>query len=420
MIPIPFQNRGTILRVSSACTSSCIVLLLIACSHGGDQNEVDLGAGFNQASGSGFNAEALVIAPAIDGSGTIYVGGAFTAYNGTAANRIVRLNGTGTIDSGFSIGTGFDSNVTSIAPLNDGSGRIYVGGSFAAFNGASASRIARLNPDGTLDASFSAGMGFDGAVTGIAPAGDGSGAVYIVGGFTKYNGTAANRIAKLGASGSVDGGFSSGSGFGVAPVEIPQAIALANDGSGSIYIAGTFTAYNGTSTQRVVRLKSDGTLDSGFSPGAFLGGMANVFSLASANDGSGDVYVGGLFFRCFVRLKVDGSPDPKFEPGLGFGFDNIVFSIAPTTDGSGDVYVGGTFTAYNGYNPPVAMRSVRLHDNGTVALPFSTAGGFNDFAASIAPANDGSGDVFVAGGFTSYNGTAAGRIVRLDTDGTLD
>src|SRR5260221_4409376 len=137
MIPAPLQEPGPILRISSVCISFCIAVLLIAC-HGGDQNEVDLGAVFNQARGSGFTAEALVIAPAIDGSGAIYVGGAFTAYNGAATGRIVRLSGIGTIDSGFSTGTGFDSNVASIAPLNDGSGRIYIGGSFTAYNGASA------------------------------------------------------------------------------------------------------------------------------------------------------------------------------------------------------------------------------------------------------------------------------------------
>src|SRR5262245_60306503 len=299
MIPAHSWNPGPILRVNSVGTSSCIAVLLIACSHGTDQNQIDLGAGFNQASGVGFNAEATVIAPAIDGSGAIYVGGAFTSYNGATTNRIVRLSGAGTIDPDFSTGTGFDSNVTTITPLNDMSGRIYVGGSFAHYNGASANRIARLNPDGTLDQSFSIGTGFDGAVTGIAPTGDGSGAVYVIGGFTTYAGASANRIVKLDAGGSVDSGFDSGTGFGGAPFGIPQTIALANDGSGSIYVGGTFTAYNGVSTQSVVRLKSTGALDSGFLPGTFLGGGANVFSVAAANDGSGDIYVGGLFFRCF-------------------------------------------------------------------------------------------------------------------------
>jgi hypothetical protein len=51
----------------------------------------------------GFNTQVNNIAIAKDGSGDVYVGGAFTTYDGNSGiNRIVRLNA----------GTGFNSDAT--------------------------------------------------------------------------------------------------------------------------------------------------------------------------------------------------------------------------------------------------------------------------------------------------------------------
>jgi hypothetical protein len=41
--------------------------------------------------------------------GKIIATGSFTSYNGISANRIIRLNYDGTIDSSFVYGTGFNS-----------------------------------------------------------------------------------------------------------------------------------------------------------------------------------------------------------------------------------------------------------------------------------------------------------------------
>src|ERR1043165_253075 len=124
-------------------------------------------------------------------------------YNGAQANRIVRLNDDGSVDRAFMAASGFDASVRWIAPAAPQSANVYVGGDFTTYNGVPKAHIVRLNGDGTVDQSFSIGTGFDNTVNVIAPAGDGSGRVYVGGVFSTYNGTPANKLVRLNADGTV-------------------------------------------------------------------------------------------------------------------------------------------------------------------------------------------------------------------------
>jgi len=148
-----------------------------------------------------------------------------------------------------------------------------------------------------------------------------------------------------------------------------------------------------------------------------------VNSIAVALDSSDDVYVGGTFttYKNFTanriaRLNNDGSLDTGFITGTGFNGE--VLFIAPAADGSGDVYVGGYFTSYNG----TAVGGIaRLNLDGTLDTFFVTGIGFDIGVRIVAPATDGSGDVYVGSYSTSYNGTVVGSgLVRLNDDGSLD
>ena len=339
----------------------------MACSNdGGSTGSTGGGTLFTQA--PGFNGTVLSIAPVGDGSGRLYVGGDFTTYNGTEVSRVVRLNPDGTVDPAFATGFGFNDSVRSIAPAGDGSGNVYVGGDFTSYNGTVVTRLVRLHANGTVDPVFVTGVGFNDSVRSIAPAGDGSGNVYVGGDFISYNGTPANSLVRLHANGTADLIFVTGAGFTGAGLNSGvRSIASAGDGSGNVYVGGDFTSYNGT----------------------------------PAND--------------LVRLQANGTVDPAFS--MGTGFNDTVFSIAPAGDGSGNVYVGGAFTSYNG---TVANDLVRLHANGTVDPAFATGTGFNDIVFSIAPAGDGSGNVYVGGQFTKYQSLTIGRIARLKSNGSAD
>jgi hypothetical protein len=175
---------------------------------------------------------------------------------------VVRLNPDGTVDPSFATGFGFNGGVRSIAPAGDGSGNVYVGGNFTDYNGTPANGLVRLHANGTVDLTFVTGAGFTGAglnsgVRSIAPAGDGSGNVYVGGAFTSYNGTPANDLVRLHANGTVDPAFATGTGFN----NTVFSIAPAGDGTGNLYVGGQFTSYQSITIGRIARLKSNGSVD---------------------------------------------------------------------------------------------------------------------------------------------------------------
>jgi uncharacterized delta-60 repeat protein len=97
--------------------------------------------------------------------GRIIVTGHFTSFGNTNARGIVRLMPDGTVDPTFNPGNGaqwtdttetatFFPTVENIEPATNG--KFIVTGTFEAFNGTSASGIAQLNADGSVDTSFAA------------------------------------------------------------------------------------------------------------------------------------------------------------------------------------------------------------------------------------------------------------------------
>jgi hypothetical protein len=93
-----------------------------------------------------------------------------------------------------------------------------------------------------------------------------------------------------------------------------------------------------------------------------------------------------------------------------------VRAISVTTDGSGDVYVAGFFDDYNGTsNNGIA----RLNSDGTLDSGFVTTGLLVTLGKFITPAIDGSGDIYVGGGFTRYNLIPAAGITRLTAGGAF-
>ena len=141
------------------------------------------------------------------------MGGAFTSYKGLTVNNLVRLHADGTIDQTFVTGTGFDNTVFTLLLADDGSGDLYVGGAFNNYNGNVANNLVRLNSNGVRDLSFATGAGFNNTVFHVVPVGDGSGDLYVGGAFTSYNGLQGNEVVRLNQNGTMDLAFSTGAGF---------------------------------------------------------------------------------------------------------------------------------------------------------------------------------------------------------------
>jgi len=345
--------------------------------------------------GTGFSAGTRSIKIQTDGK--VLVVGDFTSYNSITRNRIVRLNTDGSLDNTFSIGTGLNNFVTSIEIQSDG--KIIVVGEFITYNSNARNRIVRLNTDGSLDNTFSIGTGFNNIVQSTKIQTDGK---LIAGGaFTNYNGTGRNGIVRLNTDGSIDNTFNIGTGFdnNVLSIEIQT--------DGKIIAGGFFTNYNGTGRNNLVRINTDGTVDTSFTIGT--GFNSGTYSIKIQPDGK--VLVGGLFTdyngnarNRMVRLNTNGSIDNTFN--IGTGFNGIINSLILQTDGK--VLVVGDFTSYNSIT---RNRIVRLNTDGSLDNTFSIGTGLNNFTRPIEIQTD--GKIIVGGSFTSYNGTGRNRIVRL-------
>jgi len=211
-------------------------------------------------SASGFSTNEVNTA-FLDSNKDLYLAGNFTQYKGATASRIVKLNGiTAATDATFSTGTGFNAIVNKIALQSDG--KIIAAGNFTNYNGTSINRIVRLNTDGSIDGTFSVGTGFNLAVNTLDIQSDGK--IIVVGNFTNYNGTNINRIVRLNTDGSIDGTFSVGTGFNFQPF----ALKIQSDGKVLVGVSATFT-YNGSSSYNgLIRLDSNGSIDSTFTIGS--------------------------------------------------------------------------------------------------------------------------------------------------------
>ncbi len=360
-----------------------------------------LDTGLNLTTGANSHVRSIVIQP----DGRIIIGGAFATYNGTSRNGIARLNTNGALDTSFNPGTGAaGGTLRSIAIQSDG--RILAGGHFTSFNGTPRNRIVRLNANGGLDAGFNKVHGANHAINAISVMADGK--ILIGGVFTGYNNKICGHIARLHADGSQDIAFNSGTGAN------EEVRAMSVQADGKILIAGFFTSYNGTVRNRIARLNADGSLDTGFNPGA--GANGGVSAIALQPDGK--ILIGGDFTSYngtgrnrIARLNANGTLDTGFNPGAGA--NDQVRSIAIQPDGR--VLIGGDFTSYNG---TARIRIARLNANGALHTGFDAGAGPDDSVYSIAYLPEGS--ILIAGVFFQVNGTDARRLARLNADGSLD
>ncbi len=359
-----------------------------------------LDAGFN----TGTGANNTIFSTAIQSDGKILIGGLSTTYNGMAVNYIDRLNADGSLDAGFNAGTGANNIIYTTALQSDG--KIIIGGDFTKYNGTSKSKIARLNSDGSVDASFNPGIGANNSIRTIAIQNDGK--ILIGGVFTSYNGTVINRIARLNSDGSLDAGFNTGTGAS----STVYTISIQTDGK--VIIGGALISYNGTALNNIARLNTNGSLDAGFTLGT--GSGTTIYTTAIQSDGK--IIIGGAFtsyngatINRIARLNSDGSTDAGFDPGMGA--NNIVYTTALQSDGK--IVIGGAFTSYNG---TARNYTARVNTNGSLDIGFNPGTGANNIIYTTGIQSD--GKIIVGGFFTSYNGTLRNRIAGLNSDGNLD
>ncbi|MGY3087209.1 putative delta-60 repeat protein [Hymenobacter sp. UYAg731] len=443
-------------------------------------------------------------------SGKFLIAGAFTSFNGNACNGLARLNADGSFDSSFSTGLGPDAYIVNVLVQPDGkillSGSVYVGAATTALGlarltstgaldtgftppafpelsvysysgpamqlqtdgkilissstgvpSASAGRLARLNPNGTVDASFQVGTGPSNTPSAITLLANGK--LLVAGSFSNFNGLGDRSLVEVASTGALDLAFQ--------PVlqSVGSILAVVRQADGKLVAGGNFSEINGQPMRRLARFNATGSLDTSFpSPnldnsvtdlalqpdgrllaagpsflkryqttGALDNTLTAIFTSINAKIllqpdgriliGSTSLYINntattaGFISTGFMRLLADGSIDNSFAPN-GTGPNRFVGFTAMALQPNGKILVAGRFVPNA---TTVAIRTVmRLESTGALDASFAGA----EFTGGLPSVNSlavqPDGKVLAGGVFSGYGSTARADVARLNADGTLD
>ena len=269
---------------------------------------------------TGFDKEVDKIISLPDGGYIAF--GSFTQFNGISVSGIVKLTAKGDLDLTFNPNqSGPDNTVKDVVVLSDG--KLLVAGNFNKYNGVTVNRLIRLNTDGSIDTSFSMGTGFNYTIYSIVVQPDGK--IIAAGSFSKYNGQAVNKVIRLLPNGDLDSSFT----IGTNPNKSPDLLLLQTDGK--ILVSGDFDIFDGIASSKLIRLNLNGSVDSSFSVGTGFSGP--IYAMALQPDGrivvGGSL---GLSSKRILRLNTNGSQDSSFNSGSGFS-NGTVRSIVIQTNG---------------------------------------------------------------------------------------
>jgi uncharacterized delta-60 repeat protein len=281
--------------------------------------------------------------------------------------------------------------------------------------------VARLNHDGSVDASF--GPNANGVVRALVLQPNGQ--IIIGGDFTTVQSTGGgtplvrNHVARLNPDGTVDSSFN--------PNANGAVFAIAYQPNGQIVIGGSFTSVqpNGSTTttrNRVARFNADGSLDTTFNPNT------DRTVLALAVQSNGQIVVGGGFTEftpngassgsirnCVARLNSDGSLDTAWDPEPNASVDAILI------DPLGNILLGGQFTGFQpgGQTAPTQIDSLaRITPSGAVDTTFVV----NPLASVSTIALQRDGKLVIGGTFTeifaedSLGASSINYVARINTD----
>ncbi len=301
---------------------------------------------------------------AIDENAMILVTGDFTTAgpDNSPYRHLARVNTDGTLDHWFANpyleGT---TGAWGVAVQTDG--KILVAGDFTAVGAentpdgqtAPYGHLVRLNPDGTLDTTFTnPNLGGRGHAVAIQP----DGKVLVTGSFTTAgpDNTPYHGLARFNTDGTPDLSFTN-------PHLNQDVRGLAVQADGKILVTGNFsTAGPDDSPYRyLARVNPDGTLDTTFTnPDLDDAGLgATGWGVAVQDDGKilvsgGFVTAAGQPRNGLARLHSDGTLDTTFTN------PHLRFAVAIAIDTDGKILVAGSFTTAGSGDAPYG-RLARFH-----------------------------------------------------------
>lgn len=259
-----------------------------------------------------------------------------------------------------------------------------------------------------------------------------SGKILLCGEFNSYGGyNGFNKFVRLNADRSLDMEYTMNASGGGKFNNLVNGITVQADGK--VLLHGYFTDYGGTiGRSYLVRLNTDGTVDSTFCSNAVDSGKINQYVLSAVeNTTTNRIYVGGAFSRYagvsgvnfLAVLNMDGTTDSTATSALSGGnkFKGDVATIAVQSDGK--TIIAGSFDTYGATaNRNYLIRVTTSHALDTSFNSTAVDGAkFGTYAFINFVEINSSGQILVSGYFQKYAGTSGrNQFVRLNSDGTVD
>lgn len=299
-----------------------------------------------------------------------YFYGNFTGYieNDVPVNfkNLIKLNSDLTVDAFFNTGIGFNEVLyAGSSILQQPDGKIIVTGTFTTYQGIPKNRIVRLNTDASIDTSFVIGGGFSSFTQ--SPGIDSNGSIIVPGIFGSYNGTSSPRIARLLTDGTIDPSFIVGSGFN------NTTLGVIINSDNSMFIVGYFNSYKGVAVSPgITKLLANGSVDSSFVGGTGIFPYApNNANFITRIEGETSFYISGFIntykgvaVKLIVKIQMNGDIDPSFNTGTGFDGTRIYTTNIIWGD---KLLIRGNFENYNGNS---SYNGIILNSDGSIYFTF--------------------------------------------------
>lgn len=394
---------------------------------------------------NGYNGTVAQLLPV---SPNTWAVGTFTDFENEASSTVFRngisaINSTGksvTEAAAYNPERGAQGGLSSITRLPDG--KFIVAGTMASYNRHLVRGLTRLHSNGALDTAtvelinttpekpenaFDTLPAFNanllGSVVKVFATPDTG--VIAVGGFTTHSYvnytyssretkshfyTEVNNIVRLKSNGRVDSSFvynnPRANGF------VSDAVQL-NDGR--VIVVGSFTTFSGHTANRIIAFNPDGSVDASFAANIGSGANSDIFSI-TYNPVQDKIALTGRFTtfagspnRGVVILNSDGSVDPIFELGDTEGrIANYAYVM-----NNGKVLVSGDFVRYNGIH---RAQLLILEPDGEALQEYNNMGTFSGRINSVVETTSSLGHpaLLIGGSISMADGRPVGNIFKLE------
>lgn len=222
------------------------------------------------------------------------------------------------------------------------------------------------------------------------------------------------NLVRLNIDGTVDSNFADTIGY----ISITDVKAAPD---GDYYFLGGFSINGVISDKKIVKVHPNGTIASGFTP------IQDDYAINAMGIQDGKVVISGYQFGDWViealflkRILADGTVDPTFENvDIEYQSQQTYKSISLSVLPNGKFYLSNLEQFR--HNGTLLKKLVRFNSDGTLDQTFDrVCKGFTDGNVTVL-AEQSDGKLLVAGAFNSYNSIdTPARLIRLLPDGSID